>query len=928
MHRIAVRATRRRTIHQSRYTPLRLLLAVVTNGLKLAADFYSDSAFDSKLSYPLSTLDFEKAPKNDPYFHDPNETTHELNLGQSTATLNGPFGHVNSFHNLDFFSDIFSDSAFGPLDYGEVHKSDPDFSDPNWVDRQLHRGQSAATLNRPTGSSNSLGPLNLEKAPKSDPYFPDPNDAAYQLNPGQSTATLDRPIGSLKSIEILDHLIAPLPSANFLHDASTTYSQDEDIVKHVGTSFSSTTSDPQDKPRTQAQFSGTTADECDTNDNGGSTVANSVWSTYEDIVIDENGPLASGLVVASHSENAGDSPPVARTLAVMFNEAQSGLERLFVDLQSFEDDVRDDLSVTGSDCSEVFEAEDSCDGQGKEAGDRQTPGGMSRATGIGDRASYGSGRKRQRSETYNDDDSRTIVDTTQQEPTSGSEQMRLKCCHKNCSGTDDQICGVIRSLSSHKEHKIHICKTCFVRLPDDSPDNVHQSLDCVKHCLSTTCKGNPTPDIDHRHRFVPGVCLSKSMKRGDIEDNYRYIFRLVHPNPETHPQPDNVFTTGEKKHTGVKSRRRTRGLNNQELLTRSNALTAQANASAALVEELRKEVAANTTRMEVITRGLLAERTTTTHLWKMIKRLQIIADEALQPETIGNQKSLDFLRQRAEMERSDALDFARALSQALPTPPVSLRASQRSSALSTPNGNGTAGQYQPSRNVSQQHHNNYAASGAHNTSDQGSRAAESHPDEQALLRTQNNSSTSLDNLRNSHGTTPNFELATDWSAGTDDAVPRSDSNQHYLLPSTANQLAPHRSNEHYATPHQSTPNYLDPNLPNLHQPNSHRPHLHQFYTHQFNPHQPIVHQPNPHQSYQHQPNHHQSNPNPYNPSQSAGETEGDGFESTMGGPQEFFPSATFADWLPESTPDVGSSNYQSDMGYDNTQWYLPPSGQS
>jgi hypothetical protein len=889
---------------------LRLSLAVVTNGLKHdhPANFFSDSAFDSNSSYPLGTLDSEKAPKNDPYLDDPDEAACHLTVGQSTATLDEPFGQ-ESFHDLDFFSEIPSDSAFdsmpyplGPLGYGEVFKSDPYFLDPNRVARQLHLGQSAATLNRPTGSSNSLGPLNFGKAPKSDPYFPDPNEAAYQLNPGQSTATLDRPIGSLKSIDYLAHLIAPLLSANSSLDASATYPQDEDIVKHVGTIFSSTTSDPQDKPHTQAQFSGTPAEECDANDEVGSTVANSVSSTCEGTVIDENESPASGLVVVGHSENAVDSPPASKTLAVMFNEAQSGLERLFVDLKSFRDDVREDLSVTGSDPSEIFEAEDPCDGQGKEAGNRQTPGSISQATGTGDQAPHGSGRKRQRSETYNDDESRTIVDTTQQEPTSGSEQMRLKCCHKNCSGTDDQICGVIKSLSSHKEHKIHICKTCFVRLPDESPDNVHRSLDCVKHCLSTTCNGNPTPDIDQRHRFVPGVCISRSMKRGDIEDNYRYIFSLVHPNPETHPQPDNVFTTEKENHTGVNSRRRTRGLNKQELLARSDALTAQANASAALVEELRKEVAANTTQTRVLISELAAERTTTTYLWKMVKRLQTIADEALQLDTVGNQKSLFNLRRRAEMEKSDALDFAQALSQALPTPPGSLRASQRSSALSTPNDSGMAGQYQPSRNVSQQHHHNYDASESNHTSDRGTRAAEPYPDEQTSPSTPKSSAFS-GNLGNLYGTTPNFELATDWSAATDDAVPRPNSNQHHLLLSTANQPTQHQS-------HQSTPNYLNPNLLNVHQLNSHQLNSHQHNPHQPNPHQPTLHRPDPLQ---------------INQGQWAGETEGDSFEFI--GAQEPFPSANFEDWLPESMLEVGSSTFQG-MGYDNTQGHPLPSGQS
>jgi hypothetical protein len=410
------------------------------------------------------------------------------------------------------------------------------------------------------------------------------------------------------------------------------------------------------------------------------------------------------------------------------------------------------------------------------------------------------------------------------------------------------------------------------------------------------------------------------MKRGDIEDNYRYIFRLVHPNPETHPQPDNVFTTERENHTGVNSRRRTRGLNKQELLARSDALTAQANASASQVEELHRVVAANATQIEILTRELMAERTTTTHLWKMIKRLQIIADEALQPDTVGNQKSLFNLRRRADTERSDALDFARALSQALPTPPVSLRASQRSSALSTPNDSGTAGQYQPSRNVSQQHHNNYAASEAYDTSNLGNRAAEPYPDEHALLHTQNNSAGFPDNLGDAYDTTANFELATNWNAGTDADVPRSDSNQHNdLLQFNPNPFDPHQSDlsldPNLLNLHQFSPNYINPNLLSAHLPTLHQPILHQR-----TPHQRTPHQRNPHQPTLHRPD-----PLQINQRQWAGETEGDSFEFI--GPQEPFPSTTF--WVPEGKTDaeIESSIFQG-MGYDNTQGYPLPSGQS
>jgi hypothetical protein len=509
-------------------------------------------------------------------------------------------------------------------------------------------------------------------------------------------------------------------------------------------------------------------------------------------------------------------------------------------------------------------------------------------------------------------------------------QMRLKCCHKNCSGTDKYICDVIKSLSNHKKlsdhgnHKIHICKECFVRLPDDSADNVHRSPDCVKHCLSTTCDGNPTPAISQRHPFIAGTCSSRSKPR-DIEDNYRYIFRLVYPDPETHPPPDNVFTTEKKNHEGVKPRHRTHVPNNQELLARSYALTAQANASAAQVEELRRVVAANSTQIEILTRELVAERTTTTHLRKQMQRWQVIADEALQPDTVGNPKLLCNLRRRAAMETSDAMDFASASSQALQTPPVSLHASQRSSALSTPSDTGTTRQDQPSRNISQRHHNNRAAGEIYYTSDQGNRALNSYPGENALLHTQNNPSAFSGNSSSAHDITASFEPATDSGASTEYGVPRSDPDQHNLRPFNANQL---QFNENHANPQQSSPSHsnwnqydLNPLNPNLLNPHQLQPH--QLYPHQFNSNQHNAFQSDAYSSHSDQlhPNHLNTNPR-------AGGTHDGSFGSTVG-PQDSLPSTSFENnWLEtqRALENDGSSIFQSIMEHGSMQRHHPPPG--
>jgi hypothetical protein len=385
-----------------------------------------------------------------------------------------------------------------------------------------------------------------------------------------------------------------------------------------------------------------------------------------------------------------------------------------------------------------------------------------------------------------------------------------------------------------------------------------------------------------------------------------------------------VFTTEKKNHEGVKTRHRTHVPNNQELLARSYALTAQANESAALIEELRKVVAANATQQEILTRELLVERTTTTYLRKQMQRWQVIADEALQPETVGNPQLLCNLRRRAAMETSDALDFASASSQALQTPPVSLHASQRSSALSTPNDGGAKGRDQPSRNDNQQHHNNHAAGEAYYTSDQGNRAAESYPGKHALLHTQNKSSALPDNLGNAYATTANFVLATDSSAGTKGAQPRFDPSQLNLLPSNASQL---RFNENHANPQQLNPSHSNWNQYNL---NPLNPNL--LTPHQLQPHQlyPQYSNPDQHSAFRSDAfylNSNQLYPKHLNANQWAGETQDGSSESTMFGPQDPFLSTSFGDRPPESlSEDIGSSMFKG-TAYGSTQWQYPPPGQ-
>jgi len=626
---------------------------------------------------------------------------------------------------------------------------------------------------------------------------------------------------------------------------------------------------------------------------GSSTAFSSSFKTTNNVSVEDEGLgrlRTTGIGFLGHKE---DLPLASRTSEAIFTEIQLELESLLLELRSFEEDVRDSLSVTGSASSENLEAEEPFDGHGNGSGSRQSSGETPRSTGAGDQEHHGSGRKRPRSENGNnehgnDNRSRAAAKRPQQDSTSESEQMYLICCfkhesHDSCPGTDKHICEVIKTLSI--THKIHICRTCFVRLGDDCRYDMHQSPACVKHCLSADCKGNPTPASIQRHRYVQDPCSKRSKQR--LEDSYRYIFRLVHPDPATHPQPENVFMPEEKHHNGVRLRAR-RGLNRTELLAQADALTAQVEEFRRQVEELRRQDAENKTRIEVLTRDLEAERAnrigdltrdldaerrTTTHLRNKMQKLRDITNDALLPGMAG--------------------DSASVPSQAFHTPPESSQPSQRSSVIPTSNDTRTTRQDQLAGNVGLHHFDNYAASDTQFSGYQGNNASSdlmpgADVYTHASAATQYDSSAFTNSLGNLHDTTTNLEFAMDpKSAGTGGDTP---------LGSNGYQSNPH----HQFDPHlQSHQNHFNQNQLND--------------LHQSQPQFSIPDQFNPFHFDSDQLN---RNPNQFNADQWARETP----NGDISGLQDHDPFTTHDNWLPESS--------SQDIGSTSMQWHPPaPLGQ-
>jgi hypothetical protein len=425
----------------------------------------------------------------------------------------------------------------------------------------------------------------------------------------------------------------------------------------------------------------------------------SLSTTTDDTRIDDEED--SGLVANSLSENVVDLPLASRTSAAIFTEAQSRLERLLLDLQSFEDDYRDKQSISDAACSAVLEAEDPCDGHENGAQSRQASGSTVSLTDTGGREHHRSGRKRQRSENGNEEHSRATTRTTHKKPASSSKQM-LICCFRDdpqapCLGTDEYICDVISMLDKH--HGIHVCNKCYVLLESVSGNIVHPSGDCVKHCLSPDCTGNSTPAIGQRHRHVEHSCPTRS-KPCDRESIHRYIYGLVHP---THEQPDSVFTTGKEPHLGMRPRQGTRGPSRDELVQQARELTVQ-------LEELRKRDSASIRQLELLTRDLETERRTNTISAEKIQRLQEIISDAIRPGALSDEHWRRSILQRIKMDAPGALPAHAPATQALQHPLESLPSRQDLNMVPSPSGVRTTGQNQTFRDVNLQSPSNDAAS--------------------------------------------------------------------------------------------------------------------------------------------------------------------------------------------------------------------------
>lgn len=463
-------------------------------------------------------------------------------------------------------------------------------------------------------------------------------------------------------------------------------------------------------------FPGTPADGNRGNGSGTGTVEN-ISSAGDDTVLDENGSQGSGPGVDASSENAGHLPLSSRTSAAIFREAQTGLERLFVDLQSLDDgDTEENVLVASRSGSEIYqstpdssgegtEPEDTCDGdgynsrqKGSQAGSQEAPGSALQGAGADDQEHGVSSRKRQRVEDGSDDCSRTTAKTKRKKPVTDKEQ-RLVCCFRDdsltpCSGTDKSICEVIERLAT--SHNTFICKTCYVSLTESgSGEKVHPAgVDCIEQCLSPRClEGRPTA-VDQKHRFDTKTCGTKTgrPRPEDRESIYRYIFKLVHPAKEA---PADVFTTEKTPHWGMIPRQGNRKATRDELESRVRKLSDE-------LEELSKRDSASTRQIDVLTRNLETERTNNANLAGKMQRLQDIIADAIRPGALNDDHWRRSIVQRVKVDAPSALDVfghPKSHAQTLQTPPESLHntCSQNFNTLPTLDEAGLTGQDQLSR---------------------------------------------------------------------------------------------------------------------------------------------------------------------------------------------------------------------------------------
>jgi hypothetical protein len=454
-------------------------------------------------------------------------------------------------------------------------------------------------------------------------------------------------------------------------------------------------------------------------DSSGSGTVDDLANASDNTIMDGNVSLSQGLSpgVDALSENTGYLPLSSQTSAAIFREAQAGLERLLVDLQSFDDgDIGDDLPVasgldsesyhsTPLSSSETSEPEDACDGdrsgscpKGSEAGSQEAPDSTSQGAGADDQGHSGSNRKRQRVEDGSDECPCTTAKTKRKRPISDKEQ-RLICCFRDdsrtpCSGTDKSICEVIERLAT--SHNTFICKTCYVSLTEnESGGKVHPvGVDCIEQCLSPRClEGRPTT-VDQKHRFDTKSCGTKTgrPRPEDRESIYRYIFRLVHPVKEA---PVDVFTTEKTPHRGMITRQGNLKATRDELESRVRRLSEK-------LEELGKRDSASTRQIDVLTRNLETERTKNTNFEGKIQRLQDVIADAIRPGALSDEHWRRSILQRVKGDAPDVLGpgvgHAPMHAQVLDTPPESLHdtSQTKSTTLSTPDESGLAGQDLPS----------------------------------------------------------------------------------------------------------------------------------------------------------------------------------------------------------------------------------------
>jgi hypothetical protein len=517
------------------------------------------------------------------------------------------------------------------------------------------------------------------------------------------------------------------------------------------------------------------------NGGGNGTAANPLSSTTEDTIIDDATPEGSRLVADDLSEDADDLPLSSRTPLVNSDETRAVLERLVQDLQSLDGDTEDDLSPASEDDSEGYhgtplssghdsEPEDASDGhrshpQGNQAGSQEAPGSSSLGNRTNGQDSGELGRKRQRTGNSNSDDNGNgngnedpahVRVHKNQKVSSLDNAQPFMCCHRDepdfhgkmCPGTDQSIGEVISSQG--KFHRKYVCSKCFLLLEVVSNKKRHPNgVECVEHCLSPRCYRASATAVYPRHPFNPELCGSKTNRSRpeDRESDFRYIFGLLHFDKES---PANVFAAKKGPHTSQKTRNRKS--DKDELILRAQEILEgydkrqELESAKAEIEELRRdgEMKQTTyTSLEAEVRNLeekakrLEEKAKrleekAKRFEEKVRRVQGIVADVVQPRVLEDEHWYRCIRRQVEIDAPEALKGFPPPPRTLQTPPGSLRGSQGPSTMPTPNGAGTAAQYQTSQDDRWQHPSNDAASSPSSKS-LGKRPARDHMPESNLV---------------------------------------------------------------------------------------------------------------------------------------------------------------------------------------------------